>query len=226
MLQAKAYARTNGAPYDKQEMDRSLVYHSGLYLWECHATASTRLSPLINPLNTWILIMCIFILSNILILTSTVLYFRKIFLWLQQKQQQMKILDRASAIVLTVVNMGALISDILFIIRDIPEDNLTVLGISPWFILPAKIPLVLLILILETPVACFNTHKLNQANNKRQYRIAHACICPLSDYLQACHRCYHCNCVFYHNPCSDTWSCHSPLFHNRKCHCICSRHNT
>ena len=132
MLQARAYARANGVPCDKQEMDRRLVYDLGLYYHgKCQATAST---PLVNPLNTWILIMCIFISSNLLILTSTVLYFRKVFLWLQQKQQQTKTLYRASAIVLTIVNMGVLITDIFFIVKDRvnyrSKDGFTVEGIT------------------------------------------------------------------------------------------------
>ena len=183
MLQARAYARANGVPCDKQETDRSLVYYKGLYYpKECYTTFSTSLSPQINPLNTWILIMCIFILSNMLILTSTVLYFREVFCWLQQKQQRTKTLYRASAIVLTIVNMGVLISDISCVIRDNvntlnldnTQDYPPVLYSTLYFILSAKGPLVLLILILETPVACFNTHELNQVNNKRRYRIAHA----------------------------------------------------
>ena len=79
---------------------------------------------------------------------------------------------------LTIVNMGVLITDIFFIIKDRvnyrSKDGFTVEGITLFLILPAKAPLVLLILVFETPVACFNTHEPNKANNKRRYRIAHA----------------------------------------------------
>ena len=122
---------------------------------------------IIDPNNGWILALCIFILSNMLVLSATVLFFRKMFLWLQRQTELIKSLYKATAVVLTCVNMLVLLLNIYFITGDTPE--------YLFMILPGKILLVLLILILETPVICFNTH-LNQNNqmNKKRHRFANA----------------------------------------------------
>ena len=127
----------------------------------------------------WILVLGIFYFSNLLVLTSTLLYFRKVFLWLQWQNKQIKTLYKASATVtvLTCVNIIALISDLSIIIHDSiqiaadPDSDF-----SSILITITKIPLVVFILILETPVACFNTHLINAANqpNSRCQRFAHA----------------------------------------------------
>ena len=65
LWQAKAYARANGMPLEKQNTDRSRVgIDRSWYDVQCedHMTGST--SPLINPSYTFILFLCIFILSN------------------------------------------------------------------------------------------------------------------------------------------------------------------
>jgi hypothetical protein len=131
---------------------------------------------LIQPSNAWILVLGIFYFSNLLVLTSTLLYFRKAFLWLQGQKKQIKSLYKASATVLTCVNIIALISDLYIIINDNniqnPFDS-DILLITLAIMIPAKVSLVLLILILEMPVACFNTHLVNQPNTRCQ-RFAHA----------------------------------------------------
>ena len=115
-LQAKFYARTNisGTQQSKEETDRSSVsdgvridYYD--YIYQCQSYAPNFL---IQPSNTWALVLGIFYFSNLLVLTSTLLYFRKVFLWLQRQNKQIKTLYKASATVLTCVNIIALISDL------------------------------------------------------------------------------------------------------------------
>ena len=110
-------------------------------------------------------------------LSLIILNFRTEFLWLDRQGKQTKTLYKASAIVLTCVNIILLTSDIAFIISDsIHYDS--VVGIVIFFILPAKGALAIFILTLEMPVVCSNTCGLNQNNgmimNKKRYRIAHA----------------------------------------------------
>ena len=121
VLQAKFYARPNinGTQQSKEETDRSSVSdgvrfdYYNLMIYQCKSNAANFL---IQPCNTWILVLCIFYFSNLLMLTSTLLYFRKVFLWLQRQKKQIKTLYKASATVLTCVNIIALISDLYIII--------------------------------------------------------------------------------------------------------------
>ena len=144
---------------------------------DCHTHATNFF---IQPDNAWMLVICIFYFSNLLVLTSILLYFRKMFLWLQRQNEQIKTLYKASATVLTCVNIIALISDLSIIIHDSvqsaadPDSDFSLIILAIMF--PTKIMQVLLILILETPVACFNTKLLNNANqpNTRCQRFAHA----------------------------------------------------
>ena len=103
-------------------------------------------------------------------LTSTLLYFRKVFLWLQRQNKLIKTSYQASAIVLTCVNIIALISDLSIVIcygRQSADSDRELLAIIVYILIVAKAPLVLLILILETSVACFNTHLLNNTRCQR-----------------------------------------------------------
>ena len=182
-LQAKFYARPNisGTQRSIEDSDRSSVSDgvrfSQYYDMDCHSHATNFF---IQSDNTWLLVLCIFYFSNLLVLTSTLLYFRKVFLWLQRQNEQIKTLYKASATVLTCVNIIALISDLSIIIHDSvqsaadPDSDFSLIILAIMF--PTKIMQVLLILILETPVACFNTKLLNNANqpNTRCQRFAHA----------------------------------------------------
>jgi hypothetical protein len=116
-----------------------------------------------------------------------------VFLWLQGQNKQIKSLYKASAIVLTCFNIIALISDLYIVVSNgiqngesnlyfikyygIQNEDLRLFSIL-FIMIPIKVPLVLVILILETPVACFNTHQilLNDANqmNTRCQRFSHA----------------------------------------------------
>ena len=177
VLQAKAYARANGVPNDKYDMDRSRVttisssYYQYVYLYyddKCRNESSD-----FTGVGAQILIFYIFLISNLLLLSFTILYFRKMFLWLQQQGKQTKTFYKASATVLTCVNIILLVLDTAFIVHDNINDIAILASI-----LGIKAPTVLFILILEMPVVCSNTHGLNQNNgmimNKKRYRIAHA----------------------------------------------------
>ena len=179
--QAKSYARAyiNGTQQSKEENDRSSV--SELDSDVSDQCQSAKFNFLIRPYNAWALVLGIFYFSNLLVLTSTLLSFRKVFLWLQGQNKQIKTLYKASAIVLTFINIITLISDLDIVVNDgmqsnTIDDGYDMMDIIFLILLPAKAPLVVLILILETPVICFNTHLLNdgsQMNTKCQ-RFIHA----------------------------------------------------
>ncbi len=129
--------------------------------------------------NSWVLVLGIFYFSNLLVLSSTLVYFRKMFLWLQGQNKQIKTLYKASATVLTSVNIIALTSDLYIIVSDSRQSvnsDSDLFIITVLIMIPAKVTQALLIVILEIPVACFNTHLLNDANqmNTRCQRFAHA----------------------------------------------------
>ena len=169
-IQAKFYARANinGTQRNKEETDRSSVsdgvrlsnnYYDDIDYCQSHAA-----NVFIQPSNTWPLLLGILYISNLLVLTSTLLYFRKVFLWLQEQNKPTKTIYKASATVLTCVNIIALISDLYIVISYITwmvnyHSDLLQLMITVVMI-PIKVPLILVILILETPVACFNTKLL------------------------------------------------------------------
>ena len=180
-MQTKFYAKINinGAQRSIEETDRSSV-SDGVRFDHYYDNSFYCLDPaanvLIQPHNAWILVLGIFYFSNLLALTSILLYFRKVFLWLQEQKKQIKTLYKASATVLTCVNIIALISDLSIIISDSKqsvESDSDLIRIVVLIMIPAKVSQVLLILILETPVACFTTHSLNQPNTRCQ-RFAHA----------------------------------------------------
>ena len=178
ILQAKFYGRANinGAQQSVEETDRSSVSDGMRFAHYYDKKDYCQSRSLVQPHNAWILVLGIFYFSNLLVLSSTLLYFRKVFLWLQEQNKQIKTLYKASATVLTCVNIIALISDLSIIISDSKqsvESDSELLMIVLLIMIPAKVSQVLLILILETPVACFNTHLPNQPNSRCQ-RFAHA----------------------------------------------------
>ena len=147
-------------------MDRSTV----TYEYQHGSDADTyncQDSPLIHMAtdNTSLLIYCIFVLSNILLSSLTMLYFRKMLIWIQQ--QPMKILYKSVAIVLTFANIILIAADLAFTITNYLHFDLNLLFF--------KVPLVILILILEIPAVCYHAHRFSQNNaNNMLYTIAHA----------------------------------------------------
>jgi hypothetical protein len=105
---------------------------------------------------------------------STLLNFRKVFLWLQQQNKQTRTIYKASATILTCINSIALISDLYIIVSDNIHDSEGVQSlITLWIVVPGKAPLVLLTLVLEIAVISSNTHLNNQPDTRCQ-RFAHA----------------------------------------------------
>ena len=171
LLQAKAYARANGIPTEKQDTDRSIIQY-WLYM-SCENPAGgciSNVTSFTDPVYILFSFPYIFIFSNVLVLSFALLNLWKSFLWLQRQGEQAKILYKASAIVLTLVNIIALISDISILVQDGKAQCLDGLVC---IVLPTK---TLVILILELPVACFSTNILNDANqpNTRCQRFAYA----------------------------------------------------
>ena len=158
-------------------------YNDIIYYDDTDYCQSHTANVLIQPSNTWALVLGILYISNLLVLTSTLLYFRTVFLWLQEQKKPTKTLYKASATVLTCVNIIALISDLYIVlsyglrmVNEYDPDFNVVLLVILVTMIPIKVPLVLVILILETPVVCFNTKLLNNANqpNTRYQRFSHA----------------------------------------------------
>ncbi len=125
-----------------------------------------------DSLNTAKLIFFTYLFLNILILVFTILYFGKVFSWIEQPQhKKLKELLKASAIVLTFINLGTFVYDLIIHTATIiaythngilPIENpksrhLTDFDYGIYLIL--KIVLVFLILIFDITVSCFNTCK-------------------------------------------------------------------
>ena len=143
-----------------------------LYSDQCQSRGTNIFT---QPRQAWVLVLSIFCFSNLLVLTASVVNFRKLFLWFQGQNDQMKTLYKASATVLTCVNIIVLISDLYIVVSDGIAQGIGYAAIAT-ILLPAKVPLVVLILILETSVICSNTHSLNGPNqmDTRCQRFAHA----------------------------------------------------
>ena len=172
--QAKAYARANGIPTgEKLDTDRSIIGPPcTISNYDYCYDQSANSSPLIDPSLTGLLFICIFTMSNVFMLNLALLNFRKIFLALQRQGKQAKILYKATAIVLTFVNIITLISDISISVK-----NFEVI-VLVWSVLFIKIPLTVLMLVLELLAAYFSTPILNDATLKRRnvwcQRFSHA----------------------------------------------------
>lgn len=169
----KAYARANGIPIEKQDKDRSIVRNWSILCSENQVTGYNE-GPFTNTCNTPITLFGIFALANLLVLTLTSLNIRKSFLWLKRQGKQAKILYKASAIVLTFVNIITLISDIAIVISNVRSTNSKFYYVSYSMPMIVKIPIVLLILIPELIVTCFSTHETNQIRRCTRQRFSHA----------------------------------------------------
>ena len=165
-LQAKSYARSNidGTEYRKNEADRSSVSDGvkfdGVveYTDRCQGQAANFL---IEPQHAWVLVLGIFYFSNLLVPTTLFLKFQTMFVWLQGQSEQIKVLYKASATVLTCINIITLISDLYIVVNrsiysEIAYNTLLLV------VLTVKVLIVLLILIIETPMIFIYTHSLNQ----------------------------------------------------------------
>ena len=143
------------------------------------------------------LIFCTFLWLNILILIFTMLNVNKVYTWLEEQSKSWKDMYKASAGVLTLINLGAFIGDI--------TSSLIFLSYHDNIYLIIKLVFVVMIIILELLVSCCSTSTLK--HNKKKVARDFSCISPLSNHLvwtQARHRCYHiCNSIC-HSSCPDT----------------------
>ena len=107
------------------------------------------------------LIFCTYLFLNTLILLFTVLFFDKVFSWIEQPQhKKLKELLKASAIVLTIVNLGTFLNDTIahtFYSLSHTQDSIPLTAIDCGIYLILKIVLVFLIFIFDITVSCFNT---------------------------------------------------------------------
>ena len=115
-MQAKAYIESS-KPERLGDISRIKDVGSGACISTMTQTSSSFLvSNYFSPLITAILIFCTYLFLNVLILLFTVLYLGKVFRWIEQPQhKKLKDLYKASAIVLSFINLGTLMYDIILL---------------------------------------------------------------------------------------------------------------
>ena len=143
-MQAKSYARAHGRPTEWQDKDR--------YTVDAELEDSTTI--LISPVSTSILLMCAFILANLLVMIIALLCFDDIFLWLQGGEKS-RALYIASGAMLAIINVVTFIGEIKFLNQLISDQNLM---ISTYYV-AVKLPLMVLIFTVEIVTICYNTYK-------------------------------------------------------------------
>ena len=149
-LQAKGYAKTNG-----NLMQTNLEDISSMKV----GCAAKALNIFDSP-TTANLILSTFFLLNILILTFTMLYLQKVFIWLQKQGRYSRNLYKAIAIVLTSVNSANITGDVLmYTIFPLPDPSIL------------KILLMILTFILDISICCFTTFRYTC---NRWHKIMHA----------------------------------------------------
>ena len=120
-----------------------------------------------TPFDIAGLIFCIYVFLNLLILILTVLYIGKMFSWIKlSRNQYLRDLYKASAIVLTLINLAALMSDISLLL------TFPIITYNPYYYLLSKLILVFLIFILDITVSCFNTCKYGHDCSNAMHALA------------------------------------------------------
>jgi hypothetical protein len=133
------------------------------------ALQSHRIEWVFSPF-TANLIFSTYLFLNILILVFTILFFGKVFYWIEQPQHtKLKELLKASAIVLTFINLGTFIIDV--IIHTSYDYDIY---------LKLKTVLVLLIFIFDVILSCFNTCKHRPGFSSAVYALA---LCQITWFL-------------------------------------------
>lgn len=172
-MQAKAYIES---PKVKKLEDITWIKD----VYEC---SSSHLDHnFISSSVTGKLIFCTYLFLNTLILLFTILYFGKAFNWIEQPQhKKLKELLKASAIVLTIVNFGTFLNDIIahtLYSISYTQDGYYYPGPMPLnaidygIYLILKIVLVFLIFIFDITVSCFNTCKRRHGCSSAMYALA------------------------------------------------------
>ena len=154
IMQAKAYIESS-----KLKKLEDITWIKDVY--ECSSSHRYLDRNFISSSVTAKLIFCTYLFLNTLILLFTVLFFGKIFSWIEQPQhKKLKELLKASAIVLTIVNLGTFLNDTIahtFYSQSVTQDSIPLTAIDYGIYLILKIVLVFLIFIFDITVSCFNT---------------------------------------------------------------------
>ena len=107
---------------------------------------------LIGPVSTSILLMCAFILANLLVMIVALLSFDDIFLWLQGGEKS-RALYVASGAVLVIINVVTFIGEIKLLNQFISDQMISMYYVA------VKLPLMVLIFTVEIIAVCYNTYK-------------------------------------------------------------------
>ena len=107
---------------------------------------------LIGPVSTSILLMCAFILTNLLVMIVALLCFDDIFLWLQGGEKS-RALYVASGAVLAIINVVTFIGEIKLLNQFISDQMISMYYVA------VKLPLMVLIFTVEIVTVCYNTYK-------------------------------------------------------------------
>ena len=161
-MQAKAYIES---PKLKKLEDITWIKE----VYECSSSSHLD-GNFISSSVTAILIFCTYFFLNILILLFTILFFGKVFSWIEQPQhKKLKELLKASAIIFTFINLGTFFNDVITqIIYSILHYILDLTSIY----LILKTVLVFLIFTSDITVSCFNTCKHRRGCSSAMYALA------------------------------------------------------
>jgi hypothetical protein len=152
-MQAKAYAKSDG-----KQIVNFISLEDISWLMEIEDPQSYSFS----SSSVAVLIFCTFFWLNILLLLFTVLNVDKVYTWLEEQCKSWKDIYKASAGVLTFINLAAFGGDLTCVLIFWDVKN-------TYFII--KLLLVVMIIILDLLVSCRSTLKHNK---KRLHGILHA----------------------------------------------------
>ena len=157
--QAKAYAKSDG---NQIHLSTSLEDISWLKeITEDNPSSFYDSDYVFSSSSIAVLIFCTFLWLNTLILIFTAQYVGRVYTWLKEQPKSLQDLYKASAIVLTFINLATLVGDLnIFIVFKDLGNYFTI-----------KVLFTVLIIIVDISVSCINTLK---HNHKRLLGIMHA----------------------------------------------------
>ena len=120
-----------------------------------------------SSLSAAVLIFCVYLMLNILILIFTMLNIDKLYTWIKEQRESWKDLYKASAGVLTFINLAAFGGDLYCVIMIERAAIYDKVSFSSF--LAVKLLLVVIIIILELVISCISTLK-----HRSMYGIIHA----------------------------------------------------
>lgn len=162
-LQAKAYARAHGYPTEWRDGDRFAV---DTYIDEDTVK-------LIGPVSTSMLLMCAFILANLLVMIVALLFFDNAFLWLQSGNK-LRALYIASGVVLAIINVVTFVCEIKLLNQLFSNQFDSHTMISMYYV-AVKLPLMVLAFTVEIITISYNTYK--HQSMKCLHWLAHSLAC-------------------------------------------------